>query len=82
MDNYPNPFNPNTKIEYTIVKQTNVTLTISDILGREVSVLVNGKKNAGRYSVAWDATGVSSGIYIYTLQTDSERLSKRMMLVK
>ena len=81
-DNYPNPFNPSTVIEYAIAQQSHVIIKISDLLGREVATLVNEKKNGGRYSVTWDASRLSSGIYFYTLQAGKYRESKRMVLLK
>jgi hypothetical protein len=80
--NYPNPFNPTTVISYSVPSKTgrdlatggqfsvnsNVKLSIFDMLGREVSILVNEKKQAGNYSVQWNATGIPSGIYFYRLQ--------------
>ncbi len=80
--NYPNPFNPNTTVEYQIPQQSIVTLRIFDILGREVAVLVNEKKEAGRHSVQWDAARFSSGVYFYALQTGQFRETKRMVLMK
>ena len=80
--NYPNPFNPNTSIEYSIPQQSHVTVKVFDLLGREVAVLVNEKKDAGRYSVKWDATQFSSGVYFYTLQAGEYRDTKRMSLIK
>jgi hypothetical protein len=67
-NNYPNPFNPSTTIRYELPKSSMVRLSVYDILGREVSVLVNEKKNAGSYEVRFDATGWSSGVYFYRLQ--------------
>ncbi|MFH1236220.1 MAG: T9SS type A sorting domain-containing protein, partial [Parcubacteria group bacterium] len=80
--NYPNPYNPSTTIEYTIPRQSHVTVKIFDLLGREVAVLVNEKKEAGWYSVRWDASAKSSGIYFYTLQAGEYRYTKRMALLK
>lgn len=80
--NYPNPFNPNTSINIDIPKSSFLKLTIYDVLGREVAVLVNQNLNIGSYLVTWDASDISSGIYFYTLEADGFRETKRMNLVK
>jgi len=80
--NYPNPFNPTTQIKFSIPEETSVKLLIYDVLGREVSQLVNQVMQAGTYSYSWDATGNSSGIYFYKLQTDKFVKVKKMMLLK
>lgn len=79
--NYPNPFNPTTTINYQIVKDGPVTLKIFDLLGREVAMLVNEKKDAGSYSVQWRANG-PSGIYFYTLTAGKYSVTKRMVFIK
>ena len=66
--NYPNPFNPATVISYELAVNSVVTLKIFDLVGRGVATLVNEKKDAGRYSVQWDASGFASGIYFYRLE--------------
>lgn len=80
--NYPNPFNPSTTIEYSIPLQSQVTVRIFDILGREVAVLVNEKKDAGRYSVQWNASAMPSGIYFYRFETDGMSKVRKMTLIK
>jgi len=80
--NYPNPFNPSTKIQYTIQKASNVNLTITNILGQEVAVLVNDHKNVGEYEIIFDAQNLPSGMYIYTLKAGSMVISKKMTLLK
>jgi len=80
--NYPNPFNPSTLINYVVPEISNVKITIYDILGREVAVLVNETKTAGSYHVNFDATGLSSGVYMYRLQTGDVTLTKLMTLLK
>jgi len=80
--NYPNPFNPNTIINYQLQKFSNVSLKVYDVLGNEVSTLVNQKQNAGSYEVGFNATALSSGIYFYTLKTEGYSETKRMLLVK
>lgn len=81
-DNYPNPFNPSTTISYVLAKGGFTTLKIYDILGKEVASLVNEKQNAGSYSVQWNASDYSTGVYFYKLQTDGFVQTKRMILTK
>jgi photosystem II stability/assembly factor-like uncharacterized protein len=80
--NFPNPFNPVTNIEFDIPKYSSVTLKIFDISGRTIDKLVNNNLNAGHYSVQWNATKYSSGAYFYRLEADDYKDVKRMMLVK
>ena len=81
-NNFPNPFNPATKIKFDISKNTKVSLIVYDILGREVSTIVQGDINAGRYEVTFDGTSLSSGIYFYKLVTSDFVDTKKMMLIK
>ncbi|NOX66275.1 MAG: T9SS type A sorting domain-containing protein [Chlorobi bacterium] len=81
-NNYPNPFNPVTTIDYTIPVNGMVTIKVFDTLGREVVTLINEQKNSGRYSVKFNAVDLPSGIYYYTLMTDSKRTTKSMVLLK
>lgn len=80
--NYPNPFNPSTMVNFQLPIAANVRLSVFDLLGREVVALVNEKKNAGQYSVQWDASRFPSGIYFYTMQAGEFRETKRMILLK
>ena len=85
--NYPNPFNPITKLRYTIPKNGLVSIIIYDMLGRQVKTLVNQTQNAGYASVIWDATNdygkpVSAGIYLYQIQTGEYIQTKKMVLLK
>ena len=81
--NYPNPFNPSTKIEFSIPEDaSNVTLTIFNALGQRVAELVNSKLEVGIYSYVWNASDVSTGLYIYELRTDKFVSVKKMMLLK
>ncbi|MHC1738181.1 MAG: M14 family zinc carboxypeptidase [Ignavibacteriaceae bacterium] len=69
MQNYPNPFNPSTVIAYRLPEESRVILRVYDLLGREVSTLVNKEEEAGEYSVEFDGRGLSSGIYFYRIET-------------
>jgi len=80
--NYPNPFNPSTHISYSIPKASEVSLTVYDVMGRQVSVLVSEYKNAGYHQVSFDASHMASGVYIYQLHTNSELITRQMILVK
>lgn len=80
--NYPNPFNPSTMINFQLVAESKVSLKVFDILGREVAILVNGKKSAGLHRVTFDASGLSSGIYFYILQDGTNTRSRKMVLIK
>jgi N-acetylneuraminic acid mutarotase len=80
--NYPNPFNPNSKIKFQIAKLSNVKLVVIDILGREVTTLVNENVKPGTYEVDFDGSKFSSGVYFYKLQTESFSETKKMLMVK
>ncbi len=81
--NYPNPFNPTTTIEFTLAENSNVTLKIFDILGREVTTLVDGGRKVGvSYKENFDASKLASGLYFYRLQTEKNSLVKKLMLLK
>ncbi len=80
--NYPNPFNPTTSIRYQLSTDSYATLKVVDILGREAAMLVDEVKSAGTYSVQFDASKLSSGIYFYTLHAGNFSATKRMMLLK
>ena len=81
--NYPNPFNPSTTINFSIPSSSNVTLKIYNTLGKEVVTLVDGFKNAGNYSVDFNASSdLTSGMYFYTLSSDNFTATKKLMLVK
>jgi PKD repeat protein len=82
MQNYPNPFNPETKISYSIPNPEFVTLKVYDMLGKEVQTLVNEFQSAKTYSVSFDASDLSSGVYLYKLQAGDFFDSKKMILIK
>ena len=81
-NNYPNPFNPSTKISYTIPERCNVTLVVFDLLGSEVAELVNGEIEPGTYDITFNASQLSSGIYFYRFQGGDFVETKKMMLLK
>ncbi len=81
-NNYPNPFNPTTTITYQIPEQTFVTISIFTVLGKEIATLVRGEQEAGVYSIQWNAAGLSSGIYFYTLRTGNFAATKKLLLLK
>jgi hypothetical protein len=80
--NYPNPFNPSTIIKYGIANNSFVTLKVFDLLGKEIAVLVNEKKTAGYYETEFRAENIPSGVYFYTLKTDSYTETKKMIFLK
>ena len=87
MQNYPNPFNPATTIRFQLAEPGSVSMKVFDVLGREVVTLVNGRQAAGRFSVTWDASKMSSGIYYcrMAVQNEAGRVftqTQRMLLVK
>ena len=80
--NYPNPFNPSTVIKYTLPNKGLVKLAVYDILGKEVSSLLNEVKPAGSYEAVFDGINLPSGVYFYTLKSGEFTETKKMMLVK
>ncbi len=80
--NYPNPFNPSTTIKYALPKSSLVRLTVFNILGEEVAVLVNETKQAGIHTVNFDASNLNSGMYVYRIETNNSVQSKKMLLLK
>ena len=81
-DCYPNPFNPVTVVRYQLNKMDHVKLTVYDLLGREVAVLVDEVKSEGTYEARWDASHVSSGVYFCHMQTGTYEKTKRMVCLK
>ena len=85
--NYPNPFNPVTQIRYDLPEDSDVSITIYDLMGRNIKTLLNKKESAGFRSISWDATNqngeaVSAGMYIYLIQAGTFRETKKMILLK
>lgn len=80
--NFPNPFNPVTKINYSIAKTGFVSLKVFDVMGREVAVLVNRNMNAGNYEATFNGENLTSGIYFYKIKTENFSDTKRMILLK
>lgn len=80
--NYPNPFNPSTVISYQVPVNTKIRLEVFNVLGQSVALLVNEQKNAGSHTVSFDASALSSGIYIYRIHSPGFSQTKKMMLIK
>ncbi|MEX2364889.1 MAG: T9SS type A sorting domain-containing protein, partial [Balneolaceae bacterium] len=80
--NYPNPFNPTTNIKYSIAQSGGVSLTIYNVMGQKVAMLVNEVKSAGNYQVNWDAANMASGVYYYRLQSAGQIKTRQMTLIK
>jgi hypothetical protein len=80
--NFPNPFNPATRISFTVAKEGVVSLIVYDMLGREVANLLNETKQPGAYTVTWNANGVSSGVYMYRLVAGGQAAMHKMVLVR
>ncbi len=80
--NYPNPFNPSTNIEFGVPQASQVTLEIFNTLGQLVSTLIDSRLTPGSYSIPWDASQYTSGVYFYRLSAGDEVLTKKMLLIK
>ncbi len=80
--NYPNPFNPTTNITFTLKQKEAVKLAVYDALGKQVASLLDETRNAGEYTVTFDAKGLTSGVYYYKLSTGASSLTKKMLLMK
>jgi hypothetical protein len=81
-NNYPNPFNPTTNIEYALPKEDKIILKVYNVIGQEVATLKNEIQKAGRYRVTFDGSKLASGVYFYRLQTSAFNQVKKMLLVK
>lgn len=80
--NYPNPFNPSTRIQFSLPEAAIAKLSVFDVLGREVRVLVNGRLQAGSHSFTFDASDLTSGVYLYRIEAGSFIQTKKMILLK
>lgn len=80
--NYPNPFNPTTQITYQLPEQSQVTLSVYDMTGRQVATLINENVSAGTHTVNFDASNLSSGVYMYRLNTGTTMLTRKLTLIK
>ena len=80
--NFPNPFNPSTTIQFNVPERSFVNLTVYNIIGQKVAVLADGEKEAGFYSLEFNALGLPSGIYIYRLQSSDFVQTRKMILLK
>lgn len=80
--NYPNPFNPTTVINYALPTQSDLKLTIYNLRGEQVAILIDGTVPAGNHRVSWDASNVSSGIYFYRLRAGNFVQTRKMLLLK
>ncbi|MBT8387737.1 MAG: T9SS type A sorting domain-containing protein, partial [Ignavibacteria bacterium] len=80
--NYPNPFNPSTEIKFSIPQTTKVSLKVFDVMGREVTALIDEQLEAGKHSLVFNAANLSSGVYYYTIITENFIQTKKMILLK
>ncbi len=80
--NFPNPFNPTTSIQFNLPKDSQVKLSVFNVLGGKVAELLNKKITSGYHSVHFDASHLNSGLYLYSIQTDDFSETKKMLLMK
>jgi len=80
--NYPNPFNPTTKIKYSVPQTSQVQIKVFDVLGNEIETLVNEEKRIGTYEITWYAENLPSGVYFYQIKAGSFVETKKMILMK
>lgn len=80
--NFPNPFNPNTSITYQLMYNSDVSLKIYDLTGKEVMTLVNEKQNVGKYTVTFSGADLSSGFYLYRIKAGEFTIAKKMILIR
>ena len=81
-NNYPNPFNPSTTIEFTLPNSGEASLIVYNLLGQEIIKLVKGKFDAGYHKITWDASNKASGLYFYRLQAGDFIQTRKMVLLK
>ena len=82
LQNYPNPFNPRTEISYAIARESDVKVTIYDLLGRPLETLFRGKQAPGEHRLVWNAEGRPSGIYLYRLEAGGSSAAGKMLLLR
>ncbi len=82
LQNYPNPFNPTTSIQYQIPANIFVTLKVFDILGKEVASLINEEKTSGVYTISFDGSSLSSGVYFYQINAGNFHQTKKFILLR
>jgi hypothetical protein len=80
--NYPNPFNPATTIQFALPQRSSIVLKVFDMLGREVTTLVDGELDPGEYRVVFDASGLPSGVYVYRIHAEGFSQSKKLLLLR
>ena len=80
--NYPNPFNPSTKFRYSVPQSSKVVIKVFDILGKEITTLMNEEKLAGTYELTWNASNLPSGVYFYQLKAGEFTQTMKMLLLK
>jgi hypothetical protein len=80
--NFPNPFNPSTTLQYSLPRTSHVTLKVLDVLGEEIQTLINEQREAGDHSVNWTPTHIGTGVYFYTLMAGGIVETKRMVFIK
>ena len=80
--NYPNPFNPSTTIEWSVPSKSNVAITIFNMIGQEITTLVNSEMEHGTYRTTWDASRFPSGVYAYRIQVGTETQTRKMVFLR
>jgi hypothetical protein len=82
VSNYPNPFNPQTSIAYTLKNSGDVKLSVYNVKGQKVDTLVNERQTAGDHTIVWDAASNASGVYFLRLESGSSSVTRKMMMIK
>jgi hypothetical protein len=82
LNNYPNPFNPRTEIQFGLPIDANIVLAVYDILGQRIATLASGFYTAGTYTVKWEPESAATGVYVYQLEAGRYVKSRRMLLVR